>query len=193
MNHNFELNNLDNKNLRGERVFLRSLIVEDAKEIYEAIQCSLDKLREFPATMIWALEEPSIENSINFCRFMKEQFERNKEIVFTIRINNSNKLIGLIGLHNIKWNIPRGEIGIWGNSCYSKNGYMTEAMKILINFLKNDLKFNRIEAFVDQENINAIKICKNSKFELEGIMKNALKNPLNNSLRNLCIYSITEV
>lgn len=69
---------------------------------------------------------------------------------------------------------------------------MAEGLKILIDFLKNELKFNRIEALVDQMNINSKRLFEKSGFKLEGVMRNALKNPVNNELRNLCIYSIIE-
>lgn len=72
MEYRFKLSRLDHYNLAGERVYLQPIKVNDAKEVYEAIKFSLDALREFPATMPWALEQPSIEKSIIFCSFMRK-------------------------------------------------------------------------------------------------------------------------
>lgn len=54
--------------IESERLILRSPQPGDGPIVYSAVCASLEALRAFPASMPWALEEPSVDISETFCR-----------------------------------------------------------------------------------------------------------------------------
>lgn len=176
--------------LVNEEIYLHVLCEEDAQDVYEAIIDSLAHLQKYPATIPWVLNEQSLENTKLYCQHIQDNLGKNKDIVFVIRHKKTARLIGLVGLHNICWDISRLEIGFWGNTVFNKQGLMKQSIQLLLNVLQVHYCFKRIEAFVDQENQEARKLCETLNFQLEHIMRNALRNPVDSSFRHLCVYTI---
>ena len=87
---------LSKVNMGSKRLYLTSIQSTDANDMYDAIQYSLGILREFPATLPWALDEPSVFRSLEFCQLMQKQCDRNKELVFVIRDQHHQALLGLV-------------------------------------------------------------------------------------------------
>ncbi len=176
--------------LANEEFYLHVLCEEDANDVYEAIIDSLAHLQKYPATIPWVLNKQSLENTKLYCQNVQDNLSKNKDVVFVIRHKQTERLIGLVGLHNICWDISRLEIGFWGNIVFNKQGLMKQAIQRLLEVLQVHYNFNRIEAVVDQENQDARKLCERLGFQLESIMRNALRNPVDRSLRHLCVYTI---
>ncbi len=90
-----------------------------------------------------------------------------------------------ISLHNIIGDITFSNI-IYGTflSCFLSykldfghidKGYMSEALKIAINFAFSELKLHRLEANIMPKNINSIILIEKLGFEKEGYSKKYLK------------------
>ncbi|WP_171065236.1 GNAT family N-acetyltransferase [Acinetobacter sp. NIPH 298] len=176
--------------LANEEFYLHVLREEDANDVYEAIIDSLAHLQKYPATIPWVLNKQSLENTRLYCQNVQDNLSKNKDVVFVIRHKKTERLIGLVGLHNICWEIPRLEIGFWGNIVFNKQGLMKQAIQRLLEVLQVRYNFKRIEALVDHENQDARKLCERLGFQLESIMRNALRNPVDRSLRHLYVYTI---
>ncbi|RZF54433.1 N-acetyltransferase [Acinetobacter halotolerans] len=176
--------------LANEEFYLHVLREEDANDVYEAIIDSLAHLQKYPATIPWVLNKQSLENTRLYCQNVQDNLSKNKDVVFVIRHKKTGRLIGLVGLHNICWEILRLEIGFWGNIAFNKQGLMKQAIQRLLEVLQVHYNFKRIEALVDDENQDARKLCEKLSFQLESIMRNALRNPIDRSLRHLCVYTI---
>lgn len=58
---------------------------------------------------------------------------------------------------------------------YLKRGYMTEALKLMIEHLFTDMDMHRIEAEVMPSNLASIKVLEQLGFQQEGLAKSALK------------------
>ena len=60
--------------IHNERLTIRAPRAGDGRKVFEATVESLEALREFPASLPWALEEPSIAASESFCRAVASNY-----------------------------------------------------------------------------------------------------------------------
>ncbi|MCU7619132.1 GNAT family N-acetyltransferase [Chryseobacterium sp. PBS4-4] len=115
----------------------------------------------------------------------EEEFARHKKIYqygyesynqkmmnFKIIHKQSSQVIGNCGFHT--WNPQhcRAEIGYDLNSDEFKNkGYMKETLKKVIEFGFREMKLNRIEALIDENNTPSRKLLDHFGFTKEGIVR----------------------
>lgn len=80
--------------------------------------------------------------------------------------------IGAMGYH--AWMVPcnRAEIGYALNNDRHKNkGYASEAMKPILQYGFQQMRLNRVEAFLSPENIPSKKLVEKFGFQYEGLLK----------------------
>lgn len=94
---------------------------------------------------------------------------------FAIEDVKTNKYIGGCGIQGVNWLARVATIGIMiGDKDYWGKGYGTDAMKVLINFIFNDMNINKIRLGTFSFNERAIKSYKKCGFEIEGVLKNEI-------------------
>lgn len=76
------------------------------------------------------------------------------------------------------------------SSKYWNNGYTTEAVTSIINYLFDECNYSIIEAIIPSDNIGSIKVAEKCGMRIEAILKNRYKNKLSGRINNLLIYSI---
>ncbi|WP_249652255.1 GNAT family N-acetyltransferase, partial [Lysinibacillus sp. D4A1_S13] len=77
-----------------------------------------------------------------------------------------------ITLKRLHWDIPKFSLHYWLHSAYTKQGYMTEAVKGAIQVAFDKLSARRIEIRIDVTNTNACKLAERLELILEGTMEN---------------------
>ncbi|MNG37036.1 Spermidine N(1)-acetyltransferase [compost metagenome] len=65
----------------------------------------------------------------------------------------------------------KAEIGFWLLPEFWGQGFMQEAFPLICDYGFNKLDLNRIEGFVDSENINCKKAVERLNFKFEGTMR----------------------
>jgi len=98
-------------NIETTRTTISDTSEQDAQDIFQAILDSIETLRAFPASIPWALDEPSLEQTRQFCLFAQQTRELRHDLIHTIRLKSNRQMVGMIGLHKIDWSVPRFEIG----------------------------------------------------------------------------------
>lgn len=101
-------------------------------------------------------------------RCIKLGKKKNKE-EFNFAVAIGGEVIGGIGLFNISGH--KAEIGYWMGEKYWNKGIMTKAVGAITLYGIKKLKFKRISAYVFKGNLPSIKVLKNNKYEMEGILK----------------------
>lgn len=115
----------------------------------------------FPTTM-WE-EESWIKSQIS---------NNNGTYNFAIEDIENNKYIGGCGIQQVDWLNRVATVGIMiGYKDYWGKGYGTDAMKVLIKFLFDDMNINKIRLSTFSFNERAINSYKKCGFEIEGILK----------------------
>ena len=143
---------LSRKRLSGERIHLRPPKRRDALKWQKLRLSSKDFL------IPW---EPSWDNFScsrrAYMRFLKNSnYLANMDRAYSFLIfNNIDKdLLGGINVGNVRRGVSQSaSIGYWIGKKYSRKGYMYEALKILLPSLFIDLRLNRVEATILEENI----------------------------------------
>tara|TARA_Y100001978_G_C23572277_1_gene374788 strand:- start:464 stop:862 length:399 start_codon:yes stop_codon:yes gene_type:complete len=108
---------------------------------------------------------------------------------FLIFKNDSKVLIGGINVGNVRRGVSQSAtIGYWVGKNYARNGYMNEALNILIPSLFVDLRLNRIEAATLEENTPSRNLLKKIGFKKEGILRQYIK--INGKWRDHIMYSL---
>lgn len=157
--------------LRDKNIFLRPFIEEDS----EALLDLLIRNRSF-------FEKFSMERSRDFYTRESqskriEQFEedRKTDLAYNFGIfKHDNSLIGTINLFQVlRGSLQSAFIGYFLDEQHNGKGYMTEAVRLVVDYAFNELKLHRIEAGVMPHNIGSIRVLEKSDFHKEGF---AVKN-----------------
>ena len=174
--------------LSTTRMLLRCPREGDGLAVYEAVVESLAELRAWPASLPWALEEPSVDTSEIYCRESAAAFIQRTALVY-LAFDTEGKLVASTSLHSINWSVPKFEVGFWCRSSLTGKGYTKEAVAELVRYAFESLGAHRVNALPDEENTRSRAVCESVGMSLEGIMRNDRVTPDGN-LRNTCVYAI---
>ena len=102
--------------------------------------------------------------------WFQSRFKDALGIRWGISIKGQQNIIGTIGFNNFTKR-HRANIGYDLQTEHWNNGYITEALKTVINFGFDQLEINRIEAEVMQGNIISEKVLDKLNFKNEGVLR----------------------
>lgn len=151
----------------GEKVCLRAYRDEDILKAISFINDRelkkfLTKQIPFPTT-IWEEEE----------WIQSQRGDESGEYNFAIEDIKTKKYIGGCGIHKVNWVARVAEVGIMiGDKNYWGKGYGTDAMKVLMKFVFEEMNMNKIRLSTFSFNERAIKCYKKCGYEVEGVLKN---------------------
>ena len=149
---------------------------------------SLDKLRQFPASLPWAMNDPSVQQSEAYCRDAYARFLARTGFPFLAFLKAERTHVGNLALHDVDWSVPKCEIGYWGRSSVAGRGLITEAVAALTAFGFSRLGMRRIEALPEAGNVQSCRLCERIGFVLEGTLRNHRIAP-DGSLRDTRVYA----
>lgn len=151
--------------MTSERLLVRPMQLDDAPSLFE----------------FWS--DPMVTKHMNIEAFtdisqaqemivlLQKLFTENKAIRWTILLKDSNEIIGSIGFNYLDYENERAEIGYDLGYSYWGKGYATEAIRALTSYGFESLHLNRVEAKVDPDNLNSIKVLKKLRFVEEGKLR----------------------
>lgn len=125
--------------------------------------------RYFPKTLEQNLT-PDLSNI--FVVKKAKQFETKEEFLFTLRENESNKLIGLVYLKEVDWNKKQGEFAYCIDYNFEGKGITSHAIKVLSDYAFDEIGLKTLQIIVYKTNIASVKVAENCNF----IWKKTLKN-----------------
>jgi RimJ/RimL family protein N-acetyltransferase len=174
-----------------QRLLIRCPQPGDGAIVHAATVESLSALREFPASLPWAMFEPSVEASEKFCREGQANYLLRTSLPMLLFLKGTNTLIGSSGLHAMAWAVPKCEIGYWGRTCFAGQGLITEAVKAITAFAFLQLGMHRIVALPDAANLPSCRVCERAGYVLEGTLRNERMAP-DGSLRDTRVYAAVQ-
>ncbi len=151
--------------IETERLILDRLAETDVKEVFE--------LRSDPETMKY-IPRPLVTNyeeALEHIRMIDEKIENNTGINWAIRFKDNPKLLGIIGFYRMQPENYRAEIGYMLSPHFHGKGIVPEAVKSLLQYGFEDLKFHSIEAVIDPENYASEKVLQKCGFVKEAHLK----------------------
>lgn len=171
-----------------ERLLIRCPRAGDGPIVHASVVDSLAALREFPASLPWAMAEPSVDVSEQYCRESHANHLLRTSLPMLLFRKSDGAHVGSSGLHSFDWAVPKCEIGYWGRSGFNGQGYITEAVKAITAFAFDRLGMRRVESLPDDENTRSWLVCERAGYRLEGVMSNDRVAP-DGRLRSTRVYA----
>ncbi|HAZ13067.1 MAG: hypothetical protein A2X86_09755 [Bdellovibrionales bacterium GWA2_49_15] len=149
--------------LKTPRLILKRHHVSESHIMGQAVRKNYARfLLIFP----WVHEHYGSDDALKFIENSLIQWDRAEMFDFSI-YNQQMEYLGNVGVHTIRWEHGRAEIGYWIKQEFEGQGHVTEAVYALIQELFS-MGFNRIEIRCDPENERSKKIPERLGMQLEG-------------------------
>ena len=152
--------------LLTERLYLREIQHSDAQALFSYFSRDV-------VTLYFDLPTfQHMDEAYELVKTWQENFQQKKAIRWAICLkDNPNQLIGSCGFHNFSSEHFRAEIGYELHPAFWQQGITTEAVSAIISFGFDTYKLNRIEAFIDPDNLASRKLLEKIKLVSEGILR----------------------
>jgi len=151
-----------------QEIFIRQLELSDAEDLLKLEAENRD---------FFQLYAPLKDEKFYTIDGQVERIEKNVLLTkqdsvysFGIFLTDSKQLIGNVTLSEVaRGNYQSCWIGYYLDRKHNGKGYMTKAVKLVVDYGFNELKLHRIEAGVMPHNIRSIKVLEKAGFHKEGI------------------------
>lgn len=150
--------------MQSERLLLRPMQLNDAPVLFEFWSDPM-------VTKHMNASFTDVSQAQQMIEMLQGLFKENKAIRWTIFLKHSNEIIGSCGFNYLDYENERAEIGYDLGYPYWGKGYAPEAIQTLIRFGFESLHLNRVEAKVEPENLNSIKVLRKLRFVEEGKLR----------------------
>jgi RimJ/RimL family protein N-acetyltransferase len=145
----------------SKRILIRPVTIDDKHEIF--VYRSDAETNKYQG---WV--PVTIDDVESFIKNTSKQFnEPGTWFQFVIITKYNNKIIGDIGIHFLEGEGNQVEIGCTLNKDFQNQGYATESLQTIIDYLFVVLDKQRIIASLDPENINSIRLVERLGFKKE--------------------------
>lgn len=151
--------------LHSSRLRLRKISPEDVNEVF-ALRSNPEVMRYIPRPL--AVTQQDALNHINV---VNKGVEENTSINWAITLASDDKLIGMICLIRMQPENFRTEVGYILSPDYHQKGIMDEALKTVIKYAFEELKFHSLEALIDPENMASEQLLLKNNFVKEAHFK----------------------
>lgn len=155
----------------GKRIYLKEMSEKDAKDLHK---CSKEpELNKFSGPY---KASESIKKALEYIKNSRKNILEKKSYILGIYEKGTDELVGTIGFFNLDNKNKNGEIGFWIAKNYWNKGYMTEAIKIMTNYIFKKLKYHRVFAHFHELNKAVEKVLRKAGYKKEGELKEAIKS-----------------
>jgi ribosomal-protein-serine acetyltransferase len=164
---------------------LRLLEERHADEMFAAIERNREHLRQW---LPWVDATQTAADGLAFIRSSLEMFAAQQG--FTAAIWHRERVAGVIGTHRIDWRNRRAELGYWLAREFQGRGLITDACRLAITHLFDEMDLHRVEIRCAAENAKSNAVPRRLGFKLEGTHREA--ELLNGRYRDLLIYAMLQ-
>lgn len=148
--------------IRTENLILRELRINDLQDLYE--------MRKDPRMNLYVDNtiDQNINETLEYLERMNRGVALGKWIIWGLELKSEVRLIGTISIWNFKKAEVSGELGYGLDFRYHKKGYMTEALKAIIDYSFNTLELKRLLAYTEIRNRSSIALLERCGFKKTG-------------------------
>lgn len=156
--------------LETERLILRRINMQDAKDIFE-----YSKDPEVARHVLWAAQK-DLSEAKEYCRFMMRRYRQDVPSSWGIVDKTTRRLVGTIGYMDYREEHASVEVGYSLARWVWNGGYMTEALRRVIAYTFEAMDINRIEAQHELDNPSSGRVMEKCGMKKEGILRQRLYN-----------------
>lgn len=166
----------------SKRLILRKIKKEDYKAIYDCWTSDF----EVSKYVTWNPHKTS-EETKKLVNFWVDEYNHEHTYRWIVGKKDTNEVIGMVDVINKNLQYMTAEVGYCYGSKYWGNGYASEALTEVVNYLHN-IGFITVYAQHFKSNGASGKVMQNAGMEYEGTLKSRVINKLGNR-EDVCIYS----
>lgn len=155
--------------LIGQRLHLRAPVTDDAKAIFEEYATDPEATRY----LTWKPHE-EIDTLVDFLHGVIERNHSGNEFNWAVTRHDSDRLNGMISARVVGHKVDIGYV--LGRSHWNQ-GFMTEAVTIMSDWILSQPEFYRVWAVCDTGNIGSARVLEKSGFEREGVLRRYMIHP----------------
>jgi ribosomal-protein-alanine N-acetyltransferase len=154
--------------LETERIKFRKLSMRDTGDVFEYAS-----VPEVTLYVSWTPHR-TIADTKSFLKHVLFQYEKGIPASWGIALKENDKLIGTGGYLWCSTEHSKAEIGYVISDKYWNKGYMTEALRKILQFGFETMSLERIEARCFVENTASERVMQKCGMKLEGILRSSL-------------------
>ena len=149
------------QNLETDRLLLRRIDNNDVDEVL-ALRGNPETMKYIPRPLA-----KSKEDALEHIAMIEDKIVNNIGINWGITIKGNSKIFGIIGHYRIQPENHRAEIGYMSLPETNGKGYITEAIKVVVEYGFEQMKLHSIEAVIDPNNIASERVLQKNGFVKE--------------------------
>ncbi|WJQ80403.1 GNAT family N-acetyltransferase [Brevibacillus brevis] len=158
----------------GESIYVRLVQESDAQSLLALELRNRDFFQNFTGKREEAFY--TLEGQIDRIKSAMALKEEDRGYAFVIAKKGQDEIIGEVILSEVvRVNLQSCWIGYFLDKEHNGKGYMTEAVKLVVDYAFDTLGLHRLEAGVMPHNIGSIKVLLKAGFHKEGIAKKNVK------------------
>ena len=173
-----------------ERLVMRAPRPDDGPVVNASLLETLEDIRRFPASMIWAMEEQPVEKSEEFARRGAASWLLRADFPMLGFRRDTGEHVLNCGLHRFNWETRVFEIGWWCRKRFQGQGFLTEAARHMTEFAFKQLGARRVWCGTNEENERSWRVAERLGFEHEGTLKSERCDP-DGTRRTMRVYAMT--
>jgi len=136
--------------------------LEDAWSLCDFVNSNEDRLKlYYPKTLEQNLT-PTLSKS--FVQKKVKQFNSKEELLFTIKQESSNELVGLIYIKELDLEKKQGEFAYAIGYPFEGKGIISKAVKALSKYAFENLKLVTLQIIVHKSNVGSVKVALNCNY-----------------------------
>lgn len=156
---------LGTKFLETKNCYLRKLDISDSSMLFNNVLSD----EKVSAYMSWSTYVDEIAVKAYLAKW--QEYYKEKECYWGIFLKENDALIGTVYLYPENKNADVGFLSYCLGSKYWGNGYATEAVREVLQYGFNDLKYKNITTFVAKSNIRSQNVLKRLGFTYEATLR----------------------
>lgn len=173
--------------LTTARLRLRIVKPDDGQRLHTAVHASQSHLQQW---MPWAVNPMNEESYEMYANQQYNKFLRREEFQFLLYLPQSDAVIGSVGFHHIRWQVPKLEIGYWLHKDFGGQGYMTEAVERMSVWAFETLGMVRLAIECDVRNEKSAAVARRCGYTQEGHLRHNRRDVLTNELSDTLVFSL---
>lgn len=126
--------------------------------------------------------------ALQWIRRMQRRWRAGKQYNYGIILKESEQLVGGVDFYSVDWHNKKAGLGYWLHEKYWNNGFMTEAVRLMLPIGFKHLRFRRIHARVFEPNVGSCRVLEKCGFHKEGVLREAFY--LHKQWQNVYWYSM---
>ncbi|MET3698867.1 ribosomal-protein-alanine N-acetyltransferase [Bacillus oleivorans] len=164
--------------LKGNNIYLRFFEESDTEELLALELRNKDFFKKYNTTKKDSFY--TLDGQLQRIQRTTEMRENDQFYLFGIFLKETDKLIGVVMLSEVgRGPFQNCWLGYYLDQSHNGKGYMTEAVRIIVDYAFAELNLHRIDAGVMPHNVGSIRLLEKNGFHKEGIAK---KNVLINGV-----------